>query len=355
MVWRQEQMRRRQPAWCRLPPIVLWFYDYPLSESIIDEQEDAQDIERRIQIPELTHHHLDQYIAQDAEADAIGDAVTEPHRNHCNEGWERLGNILQLNLLERINHQYTHHYQGTTGGCTRNQEEDWSQENAQNKHQAHKERCQARLTALGNTRSTLHISGNGRDAVRGTGIQLSENWVTPIGIPINVEMMMAINKEPFTLLAIRQPQIRMLMRPRMLTGVNLPSCTKVSALAVMMPAFFKPIKAINIPIPAEMANRRFFGIHSNILSRILRKVMARKMIPSTSNTAKACCQVYPIAWQRVKAKKAFSPMLGAWAKGSFAMKASRKVAMAEVMAVAVKRAPLSMPVVARMVGFTAKM
>ncbi|MBS5276268.1 MAG: hypothetical protein KHY24_09155, partial [Clostridiales bacterium] len=26
----------------------------------------------------------------------------------------------------------------------------------------------------------------------------------PIGIPINVEMMMAINKEPFTLLAIRQ-------------------------------------------------------------------------------------------------------------------------------------------------------
>lgn len=128
-----------------------------------------------------------------------------------------------------------------------------------------------------------------------TGIQLSENWVTPIGIPINVEMMMAINKEPFTLLAIRQPQSRMLMRPRMLTGVNLPSCTKVSALAVMMPAFFKPIKAINIPIPAEMANRRFFGIHSNILSRILRKVIARKMIPSTSNTAKACCQVKPIA------------------------------------------------------------
>ena len=67
------------------------------------------------------------------------------------------------------------------------------------------------------------------------------------------------------------------------------------ALAVMMPAFFKPIKAINIPIPAEMANRRFFGIHSNILSRILRKVMARKMIPSTSNTANACCQVKPIA------------------------------------------------------------
>ena len=56
----------------------------------------------------------------------------------------------------------------------------------------------------------------------------------------------------------------------------------------------------------------------------------------------------------MKAKKAFSPILGAWAQGNFARKASRKVAMAEAMAVAVKRAPLSIPVVARMVGFTAR-
>ena len=62
---------------------------YLLSESIIDEQEDAQDIERRIQILELTHHHLDQYITQDTEADTIGNTVAEHHRNHCDEGWER--------------------------------------------------------------------------------------------------------------------------------------------------------------------------------------------------------------------------------------------------------------------------
>ena len=61
---------------------------YFLSESIIDEQEDAQDIERKIQILELTHHHLDQYITQNAEADAIGDAVAEHHRNHRDESWE---------------------------------------------------------------------------------------------------------------------------------------------------------------------------------------------------------------------------------------------------------------------------
>lgn len=45
----------------------------------------------------------------------------------------------------------------------------------------------------------------------------------------------------------------------------------------------------------------------------------------------------------VKAKKAFSAILGAWAKGNFAIKASSKVARAEAKAVAVKTAPLVHP------------
>ncbi len=88
---------------------------------------------------------------------------------------------------------------------------------------------------------------------------------------------------------------------------------------------------------------------------MLRKVMSRKMTPSTSSTASACCHVRPMAWQSVKAKKALRPMLGAWANGSLAMKARSSVAMADAMAVLVKRAALSMPVVARMVGLTARM
>jgi len=59
--------------------------------------------------------------------------------------------------------------------------------------------------------------------------------------------------------------------------------------------------------------------------------------------------------QRVKAKKALMPMPGACAKGNFAMKAMRSVPMAEAKAVAVKTAPLSIPVLAKMAGFTARM
>ena len=62
-----------------------------------------------------------------------------------------------------------------------------------------------------------------------------------------------------------------------------------------------------------------------------------------------------MVWHSVKAKKALSPMLGAWAKGSLAITAKSSVAMAEAIAVAVKRAPLSMPVVLRIEGLKARM
>ena len=37
------------------------------------------------------------------------------------------------------------------------------------------------------------------------------------------------------------------------TGVKGPNVTNVAGSETMMPAFFSPIKAINIPIPTEMA------------------------------------------------------------------------------------------------------
>ena len=81
---RNEEGDNLRDAGCRL----VFYLSLNLAEYIIEEQENAQNIERKIQILELTHHHLDEHITQDAEADAIGDAVAEHHRNHRDEGRE---------------------------------------------------------------------------------------------------------------------------------------------------------------------------------------------------------------------------------------------------------------------------
>ena len=68
---------------------------------------------------------------------------------------------------------------------------------------------------------------------------------------------------------------------------------------------------MNIPIPAEMAKRKFFGMLFNITSRMFRNVIKIKITPSTNIAVMAVCQEYPIPCTSVKAKKAFSAILGA--------------------------------------------
>ena len=85
-----------------------------------------------------------------------------------------------------------------------------------------------------------------------TGSHPSGITVTPIGRPTRVVIMMAMKRAPFTLRAVSTPLSTMATIPRIASGVKLPKATKVSGLATTMPAFFSPIKAINIPIPAEM-------------------------------------------------------------------------------------------------------
>ena len=79
--------------------------------------------------------------------------------------------------------------------------------------------------------------------------------------------------------------------PNRLIGVKAPSPTKVELLATMMPAFLRPMNAINMPIPTEIANLMFLGILSIISSRTLKNVMRMNTIPSMSMMASACSHV----------------------------------------------------------------
>ena len=101
-------------------------------------------------------------------------------------------------------------------------------------------------------KSNLQKMGSGEWGAE-TGSHPLSTCVTPIGMPMSVVMMMLKKRAPFTLRAMSTPLNRMPMMPRMAGGVNLPKPTMVAGLATMISAFFSPMKAMNIPMPAEMA------------------------------------------------------------------------------------------------------
>ncbi len=87
------------------------------------------------------------------------------------------------------------------------------------------------------------------------------------------------------------PLSKMAMTPNIAPGVNLPSVTNVAGEETMMSAFFNPIKAMNMPMPTDMAYLKFSGMALSMASRTLMNVISRKTMPSMSIMASDCCQV----------------------------------------------------------------
>lgn len=131
--------------------------------------------------------------------------------------------------------------------------------------------------------------------------------------------------------------------------------TKVASLSTIMPALFKPIKAMKRPIPLGIAFFKFDGMDFNIASLTLKKEKIINKIPSKNTAVKATSTLYFIVITTVKVKKALSPMPGANAIGRFAKTPMSKLATAADTAVAVKTAPLSSPAIPNSSGFTARM
>ena len=124
-----------------------------------------------------------------------------------------------------------------------------------------------------------------------TGSHPSGKTVTPSGMPITVARMMAMKSDPLTRRAMSTPLKRMAMMPSIASGVNLPRATNVSGFDTMMWAFLRPMKAMNMPIPAEMEWRKLTGMLSRIFSRMFKKVIRTKITPSTNKAANDCCHV----------------------------------------------------------------
>ena len=75
--------------------------------------------------------------------------------------------------------------------------------------------------------------------------------------------------------------------------------TLVAGLATMIREFSRPMKAMNRPIPTEMACFRVMGMALKMASRMEVRDRITKMIPSTSTADRAISQVFPIWRQTV--------------------------------------------------------
>ena len=91
-----------------------------------------------------------------------------------------------------------------------------------------------------------------------------------------------------------------------------------TSVRVTMPAFTKPIRAMNRPIPIPMARFRSSGIAFMIATRRPVRTRIEITTPSITITPIACGHVSPSAPTSVKATKAFSPRPAAIANGYFA-------------------------------------
>ena len=91
--------------------------------------------------------------------------------------------------------------------------------------------------------------------------------------------------------------------------------TKVAGLSMTKPAFFKPINAINNPMPHCTPILRAAGIASAILVLTPVRDNIKNKIPFQNTMPKAASHGISRVKQMVKAKKALSPIPGAIAMG----------------------------------------
>ena len=118
-----------------------------------------------------------------------------------------------------------------------------------------------------------------------------ERLVTPMGMPMTVVTRMPMNRAPLTFQAIRMPvMIRPISASRAGPEVMLLRSSRLLP-AVTMPAFSRPIRQMNRPIPALMAAFRGAGMESMICLRIGETEIARKIRPEMNTIARPCCQV----------------------------------------------------------------
>ena len=143
-------------------------YDLSLPEYKVGDKDEAQDDQCRIELLPLSGAELEDDVAQDAEADTVGDRVAEHHRDHRDEGGEGFADIGEVEELHRVEHQHADKDECATCRRAGDEQEDGGKEEGEDEEHAGRERGQTAPPALGDTRCALNISGQRGGPEEGT-------------------------------------------------------------------------------------------------------------------------------------------------------------------------------------------
>ena len=148
------------------------------------------------------------------------------------------------------------------------------------------------------------------------GVAVKVPFSVGIKAPIKVSVTIEIKIAPVTRFTIRTIVKIMPMSANITAGSERsPSCTKVAGLSTISPAFLRPIKAMNKPMPHCTPILREGGIDSAILVRTPVRERSKKRMPFHKTIPSAASHGISRPRQMVNAKKAFKPMPGANAIG----------------------------------------
>ena len=148
------------------------------------------------------------------------------------------------------------------------------------------------------------------------GVAVSVPFSVGTNAPISVSVTIDIKMAPVTRFTISTIVKMIPARASITAGSERsPSCTNVAGLSTISPAFLRPIKAMNKPMPHCTPILSDGGIDSAIFVRTPVNDSIRKRIPFQKTIPNAASHGISRPRQMVNAKKAFKPMPGANAIG----------------------------------------
>ena len=134
-----------------------------LQENILEDKQNSEDIHQRRNLLGLAGAQIQHHIGDNTQADALGDAVEQRHRNDGDVGRDGLGEVIivEADLGDGADHQESHHNQRGSGGEGGNGGEERSENGVEQEQQTSHHSSQTGAAAGSHTGGGFHKGGDG--------------------------------------------------------------------------------------------------------------------------------------------------------------------------------------------------